>query len=258
MKLTGQQEKLLSTGTYAQKQIFSKSLLMTFSHRKRFEFARRLVKRLQPDSLLDYGCGDGTFLIYCMNDVEKKIGYDLSEKAISANTERTKEDPNFKFIKGDELFSSENKYQMLTCMEVMEHCTPENIEKLKNDFSNLLMDNGHLVVSVPIETGGAVFIKQAVRTMLGWMKFGSYEYTEHYSFKDLFRMVFAGSEQNVPRNYYDAGGYTTCGHYAFNWMVLKKKLEENFDIVEQHFTPVPFLGRILNGQVWFVCKKKVS
>lgn len=256
MKLTAQQEKLLSTGTYAQKQVFSKSLLMTFSHRKRFEFARKLVKRFQPSSLLDYGCGDGTFLIYCMNDVEKKIGYDLSETAIVANRERTKEDPNFKFMTNDDLTSEQQKYQMVTCMEVMEHCTDESIEKLKNDFSNLLQEDGHLIVSVPIETGGAVFIKQAVRTMLGWMKFGSYEHTEHYSLSNLFKMVFAGSEQTVPRNYYNWGDYVTCGHYAFNWMALKKKLEERFDIIEQHFTPLPLFGRVLNGQVWFVCRKK--
>jgi len=53
---------LLSRGHYARKQIFSRSRLVAWSHGSRFDLARRLVAPRAGQRLLDYGCGDGTFL----------------------------------------------------------------------------------------------------------------------------------------------------------------------------------------------------
>ena len=49
-------------GKYEQKQIYCKSKIISWSHNSRFEFARRLVGPFSGLKLLDYGCGDGTFL----------------------------------------------------------------------------------------------------------------------------------------------------------------------------------------------------
>ena len=52
----------VQAGHYAQKQIFSRSSLIAWSHRSRFLLARQIVQPYAGARLLDYGCGDGTFL----------------------------------------------------------------------------------------------------------------------------------------------------------------------------------------------------
>ena len=55
--------EFLRQGAYAKKQLFSGFLPLRWSHGSRFELAARLVREYSPDgTVLDYGCGDGTFL----------------------------------------------------------------------------------------------------------------------------------------------------------------------------------------------------
>ena len=52
----------IQPGHYAQKQLLSPSGLVRWSHGSRFRLARELVAPFAGRPLLDYGCGDGTFL----------------------------------------------------------------------------------------------------------------------------------------------------------------------------------------------------
>ena len=52
----------IATGHYAQKQLLSRNPLVRWSHGSRFALARELVAPFAGRRLLDYGCGDGTFL----------------------------------------------------------------------------------------------------------------------------------------------------------------------------------------------------
>src|SRR5436190_22241918 len=61
------QPDALAEGHFAKKQIFSKSWLISWSHRRRFETALRLAQQFAGRRILDYGCGDGTFLKMLMD-----------------------------------------------------------------------------------------------------------------------------------------------------------------------------------------------
>jgi len=52
----------LREGHYAAKQIFCRDGLIAWSHRRRFEVGLHLAARFAGHRILDYGCGDGTFL----------------------------------------------------------------------------------------------------------------------------------------------------------------------------------------------------
>ena len=56
----------ISGGHYARKQIFSRAWLVAWSHRRRFTMAVELAKKFAGKSVLDFGCGDGTFLALTM------------------------------------------------------------------------------------------------------------------------------------------------------------------------------------------------
>src|SRR5882672_7561208 len=57
----------IEQGHYARKQIFSRSRLIAWSHRQRFRIGLTLAGQYAKGRLLDYGCGDGTFLAMLMN-----------------------------------------------------------------------------------------------------------------------------------------------------------------------------------------------
>ena len=62
MTLRALDDAALRDGHYANKQIFCKDRLIAWSHRRRFETGLTLAARFAGRRMLDYGCGDGTFL----------------------------------------------------------------------------------------------------------------------------------------------------------------------------------------------------
>ena len=65
-----------------------------------------------------------------------------------------------------------SRYDAVFCMEVLEHVFDWEPELAR--MSRLLAPGGTLVVSVPVETGVPVLVKQIVRTIAGWRKIGHY------------------------------------------------------------------------------------
>ena len=82
-------------------------------------------------------------------------------------------------------------------MEVLEHVTDPL--PLLADFERLLGPGGTLVISVPIETGVPVLVKQLVRRVAGWRRIGDYPGTSGYTPLELVKSVFAASRQHVAR-----------------------------------------------------------
>ena len=67
-------DELLRDGDYARKQIYCPSRIVRWSHGSRFELARQLVAPHAGGRLLDYGCGDGTFVAMTHGDFREAVG----------------------------------------------------------------------------------------------------------------------------------------------------------------------------------------
>src|SRR5690348_14571968 len=65
-------------GHYAKKQLGCKDWIISWSHRTRFETARTLVSPFRGKRLLDYGCGDGTFLSQVEDLFPEAVGADIA------------------------------------------------------------------------------------------------------------------------------------------------------------------------------------
>ena len=59
-------DESLGEGHFARKQIFCKDRLIAWAHRSRFEIGLELARDCAGQRVLDYGCGDGTFLALLM------------------------------------------------------------------------------------------------------------------------------------------------------------------------------------------------
>jgi SAM-dependent methyltransferase len=237
-------------GTYEAKQLLSSSRIVRWSHGSRFELARGMVKSLGGRSLLDYGCGDGTFLKKVRDLVDRCVACDVVPCDLSHLDGVT-----FVAIRDlDETHTG--RYDLVFCMEVLEHCVAPDVEKALDDLRRLVAPGGTIVISVPIEIGPTLLGKQTLRRILGAKKVGDYEWTERYSLQAMIQMLFADERTAIDRPTYGEGQRTWHSHFGFNWRALKSKVESRFVLTEERFSPLPWTRGFASSQVWFICRPK--
>ena len=107
------------------------------------------------------------------------------------------------------------------CMEVLEHVGDPL--PLLAEFERLLKPRGALVISVPIETGLPLLVKQFVRRVAGWRGIGDYPGTSSYTPRELVDERVRRVERNTSfvRCFIAADGTVFHDHKGFNWRVLR-------------------------------------
>jgi hypothetical protein len=139
-------------------------------------------------------------------------------------------------------------------MEVLEHVV--QLDAVVDRLSRLLAADGTLLVSVPVETGLPLLVKQAVRRVAGWRGIGDYPGTSPYTLAEYWQSVFAGEDQHLIRPVYGRdNGSPFHDHKGFNWMALRARLRARFILDRTVASPVPWLGPHLATQVWFVLRR---
>jgi SAM-dependent methyltransferase len=248
----------LRQGHYARKQIFCRDRLIAWSHRRRFETGIELVRRAHGRRLLDYGCGDATFLAMLRASgaaPEFVAGAELDDYQVRDCAGRLG-GTGVAFVAIADLDRPDHggRYDVVTCMEVLEHVVA--LEAVIDRLWRVLSEQGVLLVSVPVEVGVPLLVKQAARRVAGWRGIGDYPGTSPYSPAEYWQSVFAGPRQHLDRPVYDTtGGVPFHDHKGFNWMVLRERLRARFVVERVVASPVPWLGPRLATQVWFVARK---
>ena len=137
-------------------------------------------------------------------------------------------------------------------MEVLEHVV--ELDPVIDRLWRLLASDGTLLVSVPVETGLPLLVKQAARRIAGWRGIGDYPGTSPYSWREYCASVFAGSRPHLTRPVYGER-MRFHDHKGFNWMALRDRLALRFAIGRVVASPISWLGPHLATQVWFVARK---
>jgi ubiquinone/menaquinone biosynthesis C-methylase UbiE len=247
----------VSGGHYAQKQILSRDKLVAWSHARRFATGLTIARDFAGKRILDFGSGDGTFLALAMMAEAPPavaVGAELLDSVIEDCRARYAAEPRMSFVQVAALDAPDHaqRYDAVFCMEVLEHVFDWEPELAR--MARLLKPGGTLVVSVPVETGIPVIVKQVVRTIAGWRKIGHYPGTTSYSWRELGSAVFAGKKQHVTRPVFDLGSGPCHDHFGFNWRVLRDRLSRQFDVTRVVASPFAWLGPGLATQVWFIAR----
>ena len=250
---------VVRSGFYARKQIESRSRLIAWSHQGRFRTALRLARGLGGRRLLDYGCGDGTFLGLLAEQGRfggQLVGAELHASVVEECRARFAAWDRFRFTLSADLEHAEpGSFDVIYCMEVLEHVVEPG--GLLDLFDRLLSPDGVLVVSVPIETGVPVVIKQIVRELAGRRGIGHYPGTTGYSAGELARSVCAGSTQHLARpRFHHPDGSAFHDHKGFNWRWMRAQVRDRFDLVREDTSPVGWLGPHLGTQRWFIARRR--
>ena len=254
-------DSTIGEGHYAKKQLRNPFALIRWSHQARFAKALRLAADLKGGRILDFGCGDATFLALLAaspNGPAEGVGAEIDAKVVESNRTRFADRPTLKFVLQSELNAPAHQehYDAVTCMEVFEHV--ENQDIYLDLFVRVLRPGGRVIISVPVETGPAVVVKQAARQVAGWMGAPHYPGVSPYTWTELARSVFAGEQQHVVRPLHRSPeGFGSYCHKGFNWKVLRGKIAQRFEIVAMAASPVGWLPVGANSQVWISARKRV-
>jgi 2-polyprenyl-3-methyl-5-hydroxy-6-metoxy-1,4-benzoquinol methylase len=242
-------------GHYARKQILSRNAIIAWSHGSRMLMARRLVAPYAGRRLLDYGCGDGTFVAQVSDMFPDAIGVDPELHQIEDCRRRFSAVTSLNFSTITELSgpAHDGRYRVITCMEVLEHCIDSDVELVFTDLSRLLAPSGAVIISVPIEIGPSLAGKQMMRMVAGWRGLGDYRYRERYRPSELLRMMFATKRSRIRREPHPVAGGSAYLHKGFNWRRLRTLIRTRFDLKETRFSPLDGLGGWFSSQAWFVC-----
>jgi SAM-dependent methyltransferase len=256
---SGTHQARLQDGHYARKQIFSKAWLVSWSHRRRFETGLRIGRALSGKRVLDYGCGDGSFLAMLMERADRPaeaVGAELRSDMAEECAERFQGISNLSFRTIAELAGAEhrNQYDAIVCTEVLEHVI--DVEAVLDQFVTLLAPGGMLIISVPVETGIPLLLKQAVRRIAGWRGIGDYPGTSPYTLREYWASLVPGAKQHILRPVHvEPDGARSHDHKGFNWRVLERSLRARFDIEQRLSSPFAWAGPGLATQIWFIARK---
>jgi 2-polyprenyl-3-methyl-5-hydroxy-6-metoxy-1,4-benzoquinol methylase len=255
------QDEAINRGHYAKKQLLCADWLISWSHRSRFHIGVGLAREFAGKRVLDYGCGDGTFLAMLMKDEAnapgRAVGVEVHQSLVDDCRSRFGGQPKLDFIFENELSLPEHQasYDAVFCMEVLEHVV--EVEAVLGSLEKVLAPGGKLFVSVPVEIGLPLLIKQAARRAAGWRGLGDYKYTSAYTIGEYLKSVFPSARQHITRPVYEGeGGSTFHDHKGFNWKLTKEILGRRFRIEKILSSPVAALPPQLASQVWFVACKR--
>jgi len=254
---------LLSQGHYARKQIFSSNRIVRWSHGSRFALARELAGQAANGRLLDYGCGDGTFIAMIQGRFAEAVGTDADAGQLHDCAARLGSLDGVRFVPLPELAlpAHAGAFDVLMCMEVLEHCPTDIQSRILGDLDRLAAAGARVIVSVPIETGPTLAVKQVVRATASLFGVSEYAARERYRAGEFLRMFFAGPGTRIARpettaTAEDGTVMRFHGHKGFNWRTLERSIAKRFVIERRLYSPVPLTGPWLNSQVWFVCRKR--
>ena len=229
----------------------NKNFLKRFSHIKRFIEASKLLNEFKSKSemsLIDYGSGNGFFLKFLFDEKFKlKLSaYEPIKKQLNEMDElfKTYNVRNIQIY--DDVKKINNKFDIITCFETLEHFNSENQKKMLLQIKSLLKTNGAIILSVPIEVYISGFFKIILRIIMKQKHDGT-------KISNIFKTLFGikiNRHKISDKKYIESH----MGFYYFDLIKIIRDLD--FEILEKKYSPFFIFGPIFNSQIFLKLKSK--
>jgi SAM-dependent methyltransferase len=232
---------------YSERLINGGSVLTRFSHRRRYENVLGLMKHLRGARALDLGCGDGWILreAYDRKLISSGVGVDSSVPALAECTTRFAGAAELRCGLPEALPSllTDASCDVALCTETLEHVPDPRV--LIETMVRYVRPGGEIIVTVPIEVGPSLVLKQFGRYLAN--RKGAYG-SESYSAHELVSASLFWDTSSFPSSHTDPAA-TGCGHKGFDFRVIEAMFAPAVEVVERVFTPFPPLGPFANSTV---------
>lgn len=227
---------------YEDNTINSANPLARFAHRSRYGFSLSMIEGRNNINLLDFGCGDGTFLSNASNkeNTNTYVGFEPYMESI-IKEKNIKIYSNWNDIKN--VVIKNDKFDVVTCFEVMEHFSEERQKTALENIKEILKEDGNLIISVPIEKGLPVIPKNLRRIAI------SYKGNEKiYTFKNIVYSLFGIKSESLNSI---RTGNDYLSHMGFYFTDLEALLKKYFKIESINYSPFPIFPYFFNSQVFY-------
>jgi|EndMetStandDraft_6_1072998.scaffolds.fasta_scaffold00160_16 SAM-dependent methyltransferase len=225
--------------SYEKQTVANPNPFARFAHRKRLKKSKGFVAPFLTGSatLLDYGCGPGLFLHNVATEIKrvhpqvKLLGYDPYMPA---------QYDDYRVV-ADSASIADKSVTILTAFEVCEHLTESETREFVDFALRVLEPHGKLLVSVPIEMGPTLLLKEGSRAILHRRK-------PETPPLELLKASFLGRPANRSS---DIKG----SHRGYDWRVTQQTLSQTFRLEHTEFSPLPINRWYVQSQVFLVFSK---
>lgn len=230
---------------YTQRLLGGGNPLTRWSHRNRYDRTIAFCGAGPFADALDWGCGDGWFLraLHERGIVAGGLGVDFDPEMLAAGRAA---DPELAFAPPDTLDGVADRFDLVTCFETLEHVPAGEREAVVATLARVAAPGATVVVSVPIEVGPVLLVKQAGRRLAD--RDGGYGY-EGYDWRELVRVgVLADTRGITPGNWHS--------HKGFDHRQLREVLGAHLEIEATAHSPLPALRAMGNATVLWRCRAR--
>lgn len=236
---------------YAGRLLRQGSAITRFAHRSRFRRSIELLGARRYRRALDFGCGDGLLLhrAYQLGSLEAGVGVETAPERVAACEQRFAGVPQFSFCTPEDLdrHVAPRSCDLAICTETLEHVASAGA--VLDRILACCAAGARLVVSVPIEVGPALLLKQVGRYLANLA--APYGY-ERYRVRELLSAALLRDASAFPSSH--RGERPLRGHKGFDYRAVEALLRERTCIERTVLSPFPRLGPSLNSSIFWVCR----
>lgn len=234
-----------AAGAYTSRLLRGGSFATRFSHRGRMATAASLVQAERFDRAADVGAADGWYLRTLLDQgtIAEGVAVDADPAMLQVGQQRSEGRPlEFLTPDDDALLDQLGTFDLVTCLETLEHVAdPSSVLQLAVD---LAAPGATIVVSVPIEVGPSVLLKQAGR----WLANRRQEYGyERYRWAELFRAGVLGQSAGLDR-------VNLHSHKGFDYRDVREMLRARAAIHRTVYSPIRTLGPVVASTVFWIAR----
>lgn len=218
-----------------------------FAHNSRFNIYRKRIELFckgNVKSFLDYGTGDGHIFKKLSDRKYNNI------KCFGFEPVSSQYDQLLDNVKNNNLnvtclnsLGTDMKFDYILCAETLEHFSAINVIKHLKTFENLLSNRGRVLISVPIEIGFGGLCKNLVRWSIGGLHEGLGVKNAIYAF--FGKPIYRGNDDYI-------ASHTGFSHKNLEYLII----DNGWKIKKKFFSTIPFVGSMLNSQVFFEIERR--
>jgi len=237
--------------SYSQRILQQGNQLTRLAHRSRFSAVLDAIASEKYTQALDYGYGDGWLLknAYDRGIITTGLVVDVDPSLLSASQEIFADLPYFNFFHVRDITEKipPHSCDLIFCTETLEHV--DNAEKALERMLQCCKPNAKMIISVPIELGPSLLVKQVGRYLANLK--GTYGY-ERYSPSELFSAAILWDTNSFPSSH--SLNEPNKAHKGFDYRKMEKLLQDKVKIEQIIFSPFPWFGNLLNSTVIWICR----
>lgn len=226
------------------------NLINRYLHSFRFKWICNVIENIKKDNknkkivIVDIGCGTCKLFETLQNQnlIFEYIGVEPLDEFVEIAQKRYGKYKNFSILHSfieESMDLLPEKIDLVTAMETFEHIPEYLVPSILKSISE---KNPKLIaISVPVEIGPSIFIKNLGSKLMGYCRY------KEYTWKETF-LASIYLLDKIPSH--------TTGHKGFDWRWLKHNIRQYFHIKKINKSPFNFIPSAFAPSICFTAIPK--